>query len=60
MMSAEATSKGDIFGEANKFFRDEIRKSNPEYAQYLDNYHKTATLSDVLGATIERRVGQQK
>ena len=55
-MSAEATSKGDIFGEANKVFREEIRKSNPEYAKELQDYHKTATLSDVLGATIQRRV----
>lgn len=60
MMSAEASSKGDIFGEANKFFREEIKKSNPEYANELQTYHKTRTLSDILDATIQRRVGQQK
>lgn len=58
MQSAEATSKGDIFSDANKFFRDEIKKSNPEYAKFLEKAHKTITLSDILDATIQRRTGQ--
>ena len=41
MQSADATSKGDIFADANRFFRDEIKKSNPEYANYLEKAHKT-------------------
>lgn len=60
MQSAEATSKWDIFWDANKFFREEIKKSNPEYAKYLQEYHKTTTLSDVIEATIQRRVWQTK
>jgi len=60
MQSAEANSKWDIFADANKFFREEIKKSNPEYASYLQDYHKTKTLSDVLEATIQRRVWQTK
>lgn len=58
MQSAEATSKGDIFADANRFFREEIKKSNPEYARYLEKAHKTITLSDILEATIQRRTGQ--
>lgn len=57
-MSADATTKGEIFGDANKFFREEIHASNPEYSRYLNDYSRTKTLSDVLGATIERRTGQ--
>lgn len=60
MQSADANSKWDIFADANKFFREEIKKSNPEYAKYLNDYHKSTTLSDVLDATIQRRVWQQK
>ena len=55
MQSAEANIKGEVFNESNKFLRDEIRKSNPEYAEFLDKAHKTITLSDVLDATIQRR-----
>ena len=58
MQSAEATSKGDIFADANRFFREEIKKSNPEYAKYLEKAHKTITLSDILEATIQRRTWQ--
>jgi len=58
MQSADANIKGEVFNESNKFLRDEIRKSNPEYANYLDKAHKTITLSDVLDATIQRRTGQ--
>ncbi len=58
MQSADANIKGEVFNESNKFLRDEIRKSNPEYANYLDKAHKTITLSDVLEATIQRRTGQ--
>lgn len=58
MQSAEATSKGDIFADANRFFRDEIKKSNPAYAKFLEKAHKTITLSDILDATIQRRTGQ--
>lgn len=60
MVSAESSSKWDIIGEANKFFREEIRKSNPEYANYLKEYSTTKSIGDIIGATIERRVGQQK
>lgn len=60
MQSADANAKGEIFGDANKFFREEIHKSNPEYSQYLKDYHRTRTLSDVLEATINRRTGQTK
>ena len=56
MQTSEANAKGEVFGEANKVFREEIRKSNPEYANYLDEAHKTITLSDVLEATLQRRV----
>ena len=58
MQSAEANTKGELFNEANKFLREEIRRSNPEYAKYLEKYHKTRTLSDILDATIQRRTGQ--
>ena len=58
MQSADATSKGDIFADANRFFREEIKKSNPEYAKYLEKAHKTITISDILDATIQRRTGQ--
>lgn len=58
MQSAEATSKGDIFADANRFFREEIKRSNPEYAKFLEKAHKTITLSDILDATIQRRTGQ--
>lgn len=60
MQSAEANSKWDIFADANKFFREEIKKSNPEYATFLQDYHKSKTLSDVIEATIQRRVWQTK
>jgi len=59
-MSAEAKTKGDVFNTVNKFLREEIRKSNPEYAKFLEQAHKTITLSDVLEATILRRAGQTK
>lgn len=58
MQSAESTSKGDIFADANRFFREEIKRSNPEYAKFLEKAHKTITISDILGATIQRRTGQ--
>lgn len=60
MQSAESNTKGEIFNEANKYFRDEIRKSNPEYAKYLEKAHKTIALSDILEATIQRRTGQSQ
>lgn len=58
LQSAESNIKGDIFNEANKFFREEIRKSNPKYAKYLEQAHKTIWLSDILEATIQRRTWQ--
>ena len=60
MQSAESNTKGEVFNEANKYFRDEIRKSNPEYATYLEKAHKTIALSDILEATIQRRTGQSQ
>jgi len=60
MLSADSNIKWDIFNEANKFLRQEIKKSNPEYAKYLEEYHKTKTLWDVIEATINRRIWQQK
>lgn len=60
MLTADAKTKGNIFETANRFLREEIRKSNPEYAKYLEKAHKTITLSDVLDATILRRAGQTK
>ena len=60
MQSAEANTKWDLYNEANKFFRNEIRKSNPEYADYLKQYHKTVWLSDILDATIQRRTWQSQ
>lgn len=60
MQSAESNIKWDIFNEANKFFREEIRKSNPKYADYLKQYSKTTSLSDILEATIQRRTGQSQ
>ena len=58
MQSADANIKWEVYGEANKFFREEIHKSNPEYSKYLKDYSKTKTLSDVLGASIDRKVWQ--
>lgn len=58
MQSAEANIKWEIFDEANKFFREEIHKSNPEYSKALQDYHRTKTLSDVIGASIDRKTGQ--
>jgi len=45
-----------MYNAVNDFLRQEIRKSNPEYAKYLEEYHKTKTLSDVIEATIQRSV----
>lgn len=60
MQSADANMKWDIFNEANKFFREEIKKSNPVYASYLEKASKTINLSDILDATIQRRTGQSQ
>lgn len=58
MQSADGNLKADVFYDANKFFRKEIKASNPEYAKFLADYAKTRTLSDILDATIQRRTGQ--
>lgn len=60
MQSADGNLKADVFYDANKFFRKEIKASNPEYAKFLADYAKTRTLSDILDATIQRRTGQTK
>ncbi len=60
MLTGEAKTKWEIFDSANKFLREEIRKSNPDYAKFLEKYHKSTTLSDVIGATILRRAWQTK
>jgi len=59
MQSAETSKKWEIYWDANKFFREEIKLSNPEYAKFLEKYHKTTTIGDVIQATIDRRVWQQ-
>lgn len=58
MQSADANTKWEIYYKANKFLRDEIKKSNPTYAKYLESASKTIALSDILDATIQRRTGQ--
>ena len=50
--SADTKIKGDVYATADKFFRNEIRSANPEYAKYLTQYAKTVALSDILDATI--------